>query len=1098
MSTLTATGTSPPPSSNSAHKHYDGVEPDDEWKKQLKDRIEGELKSMVKDAKDSMDNKLRQAPIGHIERERLAEEHSQAMSNIRKLAAESFQIALERERQERRWAAGQQMHSAWSEALIQEQQGILDRIQQSGSQNETSHPRASDHQNEVPIHLTTRSAPATNSYMSPSPPPPIPPPPPLPPPLSEPKPDQEGRYFPPPSSRRGTDNTFNITNHRDDTVNEFSRHATNSQPTTERPHPESWTSRPLVDEPQEMDRPKAPAERPEVPMGRPIDRPSRSTSERHVANSPPKAIPEFWKPSISPEEDAAASKPYVLARRGSTASMRSIGSTNLRPPTTNPIPEHATSIDIAGSAEREKTRVQEAEQPWSSHDRMREKERERERQGQLRTESRQSTASEQSQRLNEHIRVPSPISAGSPSSGRPPEGQTRQQPPFSANRPIVRESSFTNGDRDHLTKSRQNNHLGASSSMSSTPPPDRYQTPPHSNRPTGHDSPFTPDSHDHWTANRQNSHHEVQSPPATPHQPDFRPHHVTQTQYPTPPSSAPGPIGRESPFTGDDLERRTRSRQNTANDVEYQHMHGRYAPSPSSAGPMTAQTLETHGRTQPPAIVPIPVRKQSVTQESGWQSSPNAGGWSGETRPDHVYSLPRSPHTPNEASRWHSPLKSPLSKQDMRYDSVGRHNFGRGEFSEEQEDDSDEEYEDSRQAGVIRREEEARRKEEEAVRKEEEARRKEDEARRKEEEAKRRDEEATRKAEAVRQKEEETRKKEEEIRRREEEVKRREEDLNRREAEARRKEEEKQRKEDEKQKQQQQEFRKREEEIRRRAEERKRQDSVGAESHWSGSTHSSTPPSSSGPSWSAPHRSSNAGSPSPSTDRNNTSTSSRSATAGSNWSSSTRANSTTSTQTSGNTRPPTTPTGATNPRTASMGAGASPTGPGPQASAPSPDSEWARRQAEQARKQQEQFRREQERMERERQAKAGKILSKEEVVQLFEAHERQWSKLITYDELRWDTLPWPMLKKPSVPEDITSGAIHAYILSPHYPEKDKSRSTKDRIKEHIRRWHPDRFETKMLTKVIEGEKEKVKEGAGSVVRNLNDLLTRSNVPSMFS
>jgi len=181
-----------------------------------------------------------------------------------------------------------------------------------------------------------------------------------------------------------------------------------------------------------------------------------------------------------------------------------------------------------------------------------------------------------------------------------------------------------------------------------------------------------------------------------------------------------------------------------------------------------------------------------------------------------------------------------------------------------------------------------------------------------------------------------------------------------------------------------------------------------------------------------------------------------------------------------------------------MGAGASPTGPGPQASAPSPDSEWARRQAEQARKQQEQFRREQERMERERQAKAGKILSKEEVVQLFEAHERQWSKLITYDELRWDTLPWPMLKKPSVPEDITSGAIHAYILSPHYPEKDKSRSTKDRIKEHIRRWHPDRFETKMLTKVIEGEKEKVKEGAGSVVRNLNDLLTRSNVPSMFS
>jgi hypothetical protein len=85
-------------------KLYDGVEPDDEWKTQLKVRIEGELQAMVKDAKDSMDNKLGQAPLGHIG-------WVQAMSNIQKLASESFQIALERERQECRWAAGQQVHS---------------------------------------------------------------------------------------------------------------------------------------------------------------------------------------------------------------------------------------------------------------------------------------------------------------------------------------------------------------------------------------------------------------------------------------------------------------------------------------------------------------------------------------------------------------------------------------------------------------------------------------------------------------------------------------------------------------------------------------------------------------------------------------------------------------------------------------------------------------------------------------------------------------------------------------------------------------------------------------------------------------------------
>lgn len=125
-------------------------------------------------------------------------------------------------------------------------------------------------------------------------------------------------------------------------------------------------------------------------------------------------------------------------------------------------------------------------------------------------------------------------------------------------------------------------------------------------------------------------------------------------------------------------------------------------------------------------------------------------------------------------------------------------------------------------------------------------------------------------------------------------------------------------------------------------------------------------------------------------------------------------------------------------------------------------------------------------------------MTKEEVIQIFEAHERQWPKLATLDQLRWFNFPWPMLKMPSDPDEITSNAVSAYILSPHYPDKDKSKPTKDRIKDHIRRWHPDRFDTKLLVKVVDSEKEKVKEGAGSVVRNLNDLLMRSNVSSIFS
>ena len=157
-------------------------------------------------------------------------------------------------------------------------------------------------------------------------------------------------------------------------------------------------------------------------------------------------------------------------------------------------------------------------------------------------------------------------------------------------------------------------------------------------------------------------------------------------------------------------------------------------------------------------------------------------------------------------------------------------------------------------------------------------------------------------------------------------------------------------------------------------------------------------------------------------------------------------------------------------------------------------SDWARRQAEQAKKRQEQFRLEQERLERNREVKAGKHLSKEEADWQFETHHRQRSEVYNFDALRWDSFPWPILKSSFVPDELTTTA---YVLSPHYPG-DAGKTLRDRIKEHIKRWHPDCFDTKLLPKVVEGEREKVKHVAGLVARCLNDLLTRSNVTSVFS
>ncbi|KIJ61473.1 hypothetical protein HYDPIDRAFT_96507 [Hydnomerulius pinastri MD-312] len=117
-------------------------------------------------------------------------------------------------------------------------------------------------------------------------------------------------------------------------------------------------------------------------------------------------------------------------------------------------------------------------------------------------------------------------------------------------------------------------------------------------------------------------------------------------------------------------------------------------------------------------------------------------------------------------------------------------------------------------------------------------------------------------------------------------------------------------------------------------------------------------------------------------------------------------------------------------------------------------------------------------------------MSKQEVTKLFEAHQNQWEKIRNVEVLVWEDFPWPMFKQPSSPEDLTTAAVQAYVLYPH------QRAQRE-IREDIRKWHPDRFNPRYLSRIKESEKEKVCEGAGSVVRILNDLLHRITAQDPF-
>lgn len=115
---------------------------------------------------------------------------------------------------------------------------------------------------------------------------------------------------------------------------------------------------------------------------------------------------------------------------------------------------------------------------------------------------------------------------------------------------------------------------------------------------------------------------------------------------------------------------------------------------------------------------------------------------------------------------------------------------------------------------------------------------------------------------------------------------------------------------------------------------------------------------------------------------------------------------------------------------------------------------------------------------RDRQAKLREMADRA-VVLSWKAYENGWSKISsTSDRLTFRSIPWPTLNPPPNPSSITADSIAFFIFSPLH---SGSLSRKDRIKEALRRWHPDRF-GRFLNKVIDEEKGDVEEGVGIVAR----------------
>src|SRR6267378_2416060 len=90
----------PPPVRTDGHLE---IEPDEQWKADVRKRIEHSLRGMVEDAQTLRDTILNSQP-SESSRERAMAQYDRSMSEIVRLAQEEFTRQLRTEMSERKWA----------------------------------------------------------------------------------------------------------------------------------------------------------------------------------------------------------------------------------------------------------------------------------------------------------------------------------------------------------------------------------------------------------------------------------------------------------------------------------------------------------------------------------------------------------------------------------------------------------------------------------------------------------------------------------------------------------------------------------------------------------------------------------------------------------------------------------------------------------------------------------------------------------------------------------------------------------------------------------------------------------------------------------
>lgn len=81
---------------------------------------------------------------------------------------------------------------------------------------------------------------------------------------------------------------------------------------------------------------------------------------------------------------------------------------------------------------------------------------------------------------------------------------------------------------------------------------------------------------------------------------------------------------------------------------------------------------------------------------------------------------------------------------------------------------------------------------------------------------------------------------------------------------------------------------------------------------------------------------------------------------------------------------------------------------------------------------------------------------------------------------------WPVAKRPESPEGLTVGAVREFVLAPLRGKDITPSKRKDRIRQLLLRYHPDKTAF-LLSKIAEEEEDRVREGINNVFMGLKSL-----------